>query len=149
MEKEKKQKVHYLGKSAFLLGKRKEDSKKVYLEIGSWDCDWYWGFGYLVVYNQSRSDVDEFYHFDSLLKEFGLNGIEKHFKSFVLKENEMWILADLMSSYYKLKEVAEFYYMGNSNFTEQGLKIKNRRRAKVINKDIERIIKEVEKLLTP
>jgi len=149
MKKEKKEKVKYLNKNAFLLGRRLDDNKKIYLEAGSWDCDWYWGFGYLEVYNKPKTDINEHYHFDSLLEEFGLKGIEKHFKSFVLEEKEIWILADLMSSYYKLIEVAEIYHSGNSHYTTTDLPLKDLKIWKRINNDIEKVIKEVEKLLTP
>ena len=151
MKKEKREKVHYFNKDAFLLGRRKKDNAKIYLEAGSWDCNWYWGFGFLEIYNKPKTDINEHYHFDSLLKEFGLDGIEKHFKSFVLKEKEMWVLADLMSSFYKLKETAEFYYTGNSNYTSDE-KLGGRKDLKMwrrINNDIEGIVKQVEELLTP
>lgn len=150
MKKIKKEKVHWFSKDAFLLGRKEEDNVKIYLEAGSWDCDWYWGFGYLVSYNKPKTDIKEHYHFDSLLKDFGIRGIQRHFKSFVLSEEKMWLLADLMSSFYKLKKAAEFYYLGNSNYTSEA-KLRNRKDLKMwkrINRDIEGIIKQVEELLT-
>lgn len=151
MTKEKKEKIHCLGKNAFFLGRREKDNAKVYLEAGSWDCDWYWGFGYLEVYNKPKTDTKEHYHFDSLLKEFGIGGIEKHFKSFVLAEKDMWVLADLMDSFYKLKEAAEFYYLGNAHYISDK-RLGGRKDLRIwkrINNDIEGIIKQVEALLIP
>ena len=153
MKKEKKQKVHYLSKDAYLLGRRKSDNSKVYLEAGSWDCGWYWGFGYLEVYNKPKTDINEHYHFNSLFNKFGIDGIEEHFSSFVLLEKEIWILADLMKSYYNLREVADFYHQGNSNFTSEertrhnGISRKNLNMYKIINADIGDIIKQVKELL--
>jgi len=151
MKKEKKEEQHYLSKKAFLLGRRAEDNKKVYLEAGSWDCDWYWGFGYMEVYNKPKTDINEHYHFESLLKgSCGLDGIEKHFKSFVLDEKEIWVLADLMSSYYSLREVAEVYYQGGSHYTDtsKSLSLKDLKMYERLTKDIEKVIKAVEKLLS-
>lgn len=145
METIKKSKNRRFNQTAFLLGERK-DGEKVYLQAGSWDCDWYWGFGYIEVYG--KRDINEHYHFDSLFNKFGLEGIEEHFKSFVLNESEMWVLADLMKSFYSLKETAEFYHQGNSHYTNTGVDRKDLKMYKKINADIEGIIKQVEKLLS-
>jgi hypothetical protein len=37
------------------------DGEKVYLSQHSWDCDWYWGFGYV---GNAKCN----FHFDGLLK---------------------------------------------------------------------------------
>ena len=136
-------------KNYYLLGKRK-DGKAVYLEQGQWDCDWYWGFGYLEVLNRPHTDINEHYHFDSLLNnDFGIEGILKHFSHFVLPEEEIWQLAGLMSMYYKLRKSAEIY-CHNSHYTENdGIDITNPEMEKKINSDIEKIINQVHKLLTP
>ena len=151
MKKEKKEVQNFLSGKQFLLGRRLEDNKKIYLSAGSWDCNWYWGFGYLQSFNKLKTDINEHYHFDSLLKEFGLTGIEKHFKSFVLEDKEIWILADLMSSFYKLEEVVEIYYQGGSHYTDTSkiLSLKDLKMYERINKDIEKVIKKAEELLTP
>ena len=41
-----KQIKKYNQNGKYLLGINKED-KKVYLTKPSWDCSWYWGFGYI------------------------------------------------------------------------------------------------------
>ena len=38
------------GKQVYLLGKNEED-RNVSLVKASWDCGWYWGFGYVQSYN--------------------------------------------------------------------------------------------------
>ena len=144
----KKRINEFEGKKYYFLGKDK-DGVWYWLEEPSWDCDWYWGFGYLEIYNKPKTDIKEHYHFDSLLKGWGLDDIEKHFSSFVLKEKEMWVLADLMKSYYTLRETASFYHQGSSNYTETKTNIKDLKFCKRINNDIEIIIKEVEETLTP
>ena len=42
----KKKIVHAFGDAYYLLGKD-EDGVKWYLRKPTWDCGWYWGFGYL------------------------------------------------------------------------------------------------------
>lgn len=35
------------GKSRVFLGTSKKTNERIYLEKPSFDCNWYWGFGYL------------------------------------------------------------------------------------------------------
>ena len=44
-----KKKIHVFGKDAYLLGKD-DQGIQYWLESPSWDCDWYWGFGYVETY---------------------------------------------------------------------------------------------------
>ena len=147
MKNETKKTINKFGKTAHLLGIRK-DGEKVYLKNASWNCDWYWGFGYLEVYNKRGNNINEHYNFDSLLKGgFGLDKIEKEFKSFVLEKKEIWELCDLMKTFYALKEVAEIY-RGNSNYTtDSNLIFKNLELWKKTNKDIKMIADKIEEML--
>ena len=49
-----KQKITKFGDDYYLLGINQEN-EKVWLEKPSWDCDWYWGFGYVEIFNQNYS----------------------------------------------------------------------------------------------
>jgi hypothetical protein len=44
-----KRKSHAFGKDIYLIGKDKSGTN-YWLESPSWDCDWYWGFGYIETY---------------------------------------------------------------------------------------------------
>lgn len=151
MKLDKKEVVHWF-KKAFYLGRRKEDNARIYLEKGSWECDWYWGFGYLEVYNKPKTDIKEHYHFDSLFKG-ELDGLRDHFKTFVLTEKQQWLLIYYMKSFYTLREAAEIYGRGGSHYTTipEGIEanIKDTELAVRINRDIRKIITAVEQLLTP
>ena len=48
----KKEKDHAFGKDVYLLGKDAE-GVKYWLESPSWDCGWYWGFGYVETYQRN------------------------------------------------------------------------------------------------
>jgi hypothetical protein len=103
-------------KYCYLLGKN-SDGKKVWLEAPSWDCSWYWGFGYI---KQPGSHS----HFSGLVGKQEYYDHEKQawlqsdyihnvYDSPQLIEtcfsyNEGWKLAELFKQFYLLKEVAEF-----------------------------------------
>ena len=64
-------KVNYkmFGKQIYLIGINRE-GEKVFLEAPSWDCDWYWGFGYLETYTNNyqitrSKDISSHSHFDN------------------------------------------------------------------------------------
>ena len=46
----KKETKKVFNKNNYLLGKR--NGVKIWLVEASWDCGWYWGFGYIEEYNK-------------------------------------------------------------------------------------------------
>ena len=109
------------GKKVWLLGKDK-DGINYWLEEPSWDCGWYYGFGFVESYEDNKSpdkakDIDSHQHFDSLF----LNGpkcSKDMFKEFFvetpLSDDEIWELVDYMQTFYTLKSVAELFKHGYS-----------------------------------
>jgi hypothetical protein len=138
--------VHYL------LGIN-SDGQKVWLEKQSWDCGWYWGFGYLHTFR--RNDFDSHFHFDSTF----LNGPEcsytmfkTYFKETVLTENEIWALCDLMKTFYTLRAAAEVFHSGHSHQTERAKieSLKLPEQEDLINKVLlPKVFERIEKLLSP
>lgn len=66
----KKKKSHAFGKDIYLLGRDKYGTN-YWLEEASWDCEWYWGGGYVETYTNNKSpehskDIESHTHFDSL-----------------------------------------------------------------------------------
>ena len=153
----KKKTVNKFG-THYLLGVN-QDGEYVYLEKESWDCGWYWGFGYLHTYSNNNCpersrDLNSHQHFDSLF----LNGpacsrdmFKKYFKSTVLTESEIWELCDYMKTFYTLKSVAELFKHGYSYQTEKA-KIDNLKlpeQQDLVNKVwLPEVFKRIEKLLT-
>lgn len=88
------------------------DNEKIYLTAPSWNCEWYWGFGYL-------GNDNCHYHIDGLDNKKNLHdAITEHFgNSFIIRTSDCWTFAELMSSFYKLKEAAEVLGRGGSNLT--------------------------------
>jgi hypothetical protein len=111
------------------LGKRKEDGRMVYLAAPTWDCDWYWSFGYLVA-------TGEHFHLrnygnmdwkDCLERDYNLN--------VKLRGDNLWKFYELAKTAYKLKEVAEVLGRGGCNITDNPLAevIKNKTEVDRIN----------------
>lgn len=121
----KKQTLTIFGKKNYLLGTDK-NGRKLFLVEPSWDCGWYWGFGYIETYTNNshpeRSrDIASHSHFDSL---FGTNcnlydGFKKIIKDSTLSDSELWQLCDYMKTYYCLRETAEVLGRGYSYYTEK------------------------------
>ena len=150
----KKEIINKFGKKRYFLGIRKEDKKKVYLTEATWDCDWYWGFGYIETF--SRNDVYDYQHFDNLfLKNNIFNGFKNYFEETSLTDDEIWILLGYMREFYVMKEYAEILQYGNHitskaiGVLEEKNKEKNREEVERINKIlIPDILNKIYKLLS-
>ena len=109
------------GKTVWLLGKDK-DGISYWLEAPSWDCGWYWGFGYVETYTNNRNpeksrDISSHQHFNNMF----LNGpkcsrdmFKEFFVETPLSDDEIWELVDYMQTFYTLKSAAELFRHGYS-----------------------------------
>jgi hypothetical protein len=157
-----KEKSHAFGKDIYLLG-ADSDGVKYWLEAPSWDCEWYWGFGYVETYtnnaNPGRSrDIQSHEHFDGLVGFKKDNGDYIHhlnesprFSETVLTSSESWELADLMKRFYTLRESAGIFHRGTAHLTSNTRRdSKNLEMEKYINEvELPEIFKAVIDLLSP
>lgn len=157
MELIKKEKNHAFMEDIFLLGRY--SGERIWLAAPSWKCDWYWGFGCIESYTNDRfpdksSDINMLTHYDTLiLNNHGIytlgdvNGITEC----TLNTNEQWELSDLMKSFYTLRNAAELFNRGHSNYTTRlGLNLTDKKLCDKINKEImPSILDAIIKLLTP
>ena len=95
----KKQNEFMFGKNIYLIGIN-TDGEKVFLEHQSWDCGWYWGFGYLETYTNNRQitrskDIRCHSHFQDFDKNNSLNKYHE-LDSCVLSFDELQELKRLM-----------------------------------------------------
>lgn len=143
----------------YLLGINK-DGEYVWLEKESWDCGWYWGYGYLHTFTNNRQperskDLSSHFHFDTtFLKgpDCCFEMFKTYFKETVLTDNEIWELCDYMKTFYTLKEVAELFKKGYSHQTERAKveKIQSETQYDLVNKVwLPEVFKRIETLLTP
>ena len=150
----KKQKILKFERERFLLGIRKEDNKKVYLAKANWDCDWYWGFGYVNTFD--RHDTYDHYHFDGLfLKGRIFESFKDYFADTTLDDDEIWALLGYMKEFYIMQKYAELMQYGNYitsravSVLEEKNKTKNKEEAERINKIlIPELLEKIYQLLT-
>lgn len=114
-----------MSKEKILLGILKADAgtsadgQFVYLTKHSWDCGWYWSFGYL-------GNRNCHFHFDSLLYIKGKHGSVKYcasdlFSDTKITDKEWWVIRDLFVQAYALKKAAEVYKSGGHQTTAKGV----------------------------
>lgn len=87
-----------------------QDDEPVYMDRPSWDCDWYWGFGYIGNKNFHT-------HLNHLGSSHLYNNIKEYFKEFVLFDNDedLWVFCEIVNNIYILRNTAELFYTGSSN----------------------------------
>ena len=122
----------------------KLDGEKVWLPPPSWDCGWYWGYGYI-------QNINLHTHFNMLDTNDNLfNAIQKRFDStFTLQGDKLWTFCELMVTFYALKEIVEVYGRGGSFYASNPLAdiIRNHEEVKRINETLlPKIFIEIDKL---
>jgi hypothetical protein len=122
-------------KKVYLLGKDL-DGTMYWLEAPSWDCDWYWGFGYVETYTYNSRpdkahDILSHQHIDSaFMGKIGENSeyIYNICDAPLLKggttftEKEGWELSELFKQYYTLEDAARLFYFKNGNISSTTVK---------------------------
>lgn len=107
------------------LGKSDKFGGKVQIRCPSWDCGWYWGFGYLERWNARAKDIDFHSHFDdevfNVPGKHGHQVIKEMFgDTFVIKDDKnVWKFLDIMKTIYALKETAEVLDRGGGNYASE------------------------------
>lgn len=95
------------GKEVYLLGSD-SDGVTYWLEAPSWDCGWYWGFGYIETYtdnNRPSCSVDKESHQHAI--DFYPEWCNKILKEKTFSDDEQWVLCELFENFYTLKNLAE------------------------------------------
>ena len=126
------------------LGKLREDfpeigGELIYLYKHSWDCNWYWGMGYI-------GNKDLHTHFKStFLKDRGTYDIKDIFSSTKLTQNNWWNILEMFETAYALREVAELYHRGGSHISNNLCreKLKDEELAARLNKDLKEVLDTV------
>lgn len=114
-----KKKSYAFGKDTYLLGKGK-DGEYYWLEEGTWDCDWYWGIGYVETYtnklNPSRAkDIRSHQHWDHLFPTY--NDFNDFFEETVVNDKEIRKLLGLMKAIYIARRYSDMLYSGGAHYT--------------------------------
>lgn len=110
-----KQKIHKFGKDMYLLG-TDEEGTKYWLEEPSWDCGWYWGFGYIETLNARGTDIESHQHAFNFYSNWMDTLVETTFT-----KDESWALCELFDNFYMLRELADAQHHNGKlgNYTEK------------------------------
>lgn len=155
----KKRKSHAFGKDVYLLGLG-QDGQFYWLEQATWDCDWYWGLGYVETYTRSESpersrDINSHSHFDSMFfKKTALCNevFADFFTDTPLSKKEMWKLLELMRAAYIARAYSDMLHTGGAHISQNPAKetIENQEEYTRINHEvIPALMAEVYELLSP
>ena len=151
-------KMHKFGKDCYLLGIDK-DGTKYFLEAATWECNWYWGGGYVETYinntHPERSrDISSHQHFDGLFfnnpRKMSYDAFKEFFAETPFTDKEIWKILELMKSFYIVGEYSDMLHMGGAHYTANPIAdiIKNDEEYKRINEAvIPRIMQELYTIL--
>jgi len=156
-----KKKSHAFGKDVYLLG---ADAEGIFywLEAPSWDCDWYWGFGYVETYKRNvnpsvAKDIDGHEHIDSSFTGKVNGGKYIHnifdsprFASTTFTEKEGWELSELFKQFYFLKDAAANFGRGSCHISSTSFKWEDKDLAHKINQQlIPKVTARIIEILSP
>lgn len=127
-------------KDVYLLGSD-ETGVKYWLESPSWDCGWYWGFGYIETYTNNDNpkisrDINSHQHAEKFMSKWFTewNGSKPILKETTFNEKEGWELSELFEQFYFLKEAAENFGRGKCHTANAEVKLwKDEAKTKEIN----------------
>ena len=99
------------GKNIFLLGVD-EYNQKVWLEEPSFDCGWYWGFGYVERYTNNNDpskakDITSHTHIDTEFMFDGVIDVNRGLTQTTYTYEEGIKLNNLFTQFYKLRRIAD------------------------------------------
>jgi hypothetical protein len=138
-----------------------EENGRICLTAPSWDCGWYWGFGYLgnrnCHYHVDGLTTREWYDVEKGCfrseKMSLFDGFKKHFgDTLTLTDAQLWTLCELFRTFYTLSKTAELYGRGGTHYTDNPCKelLTNTAERDRINQVLlPAVFKEIYKILTP
>lgn len=131
----------------------------VFIDRPTWDCGWYWGFGYLERWNDRKGDIDFHSHIDH---EFGTNKDGRRVNWYegmqelldqgdvFVDDHDRWKFLEIVKTIYNLKMTAEVLGRCGSHYASNPLsdEIYNPIEVRRINEDlIPKLIDEMYKVL--
>lgn len=91
----------------------------VMLRVPSFDCGWYWGFGYL----GNRDCHFHLDHLDSMDSKLANKNLYDQLiglfgDSLTIPKDRLWTFCEIVKTIYTLKEAAEVFGRGGSHYTQ-------------------------------
>jgi len=115
----------------------------LFISKHSFDCGWYWGFGYI-----GNKNIHT--HAETFIHELLWHDVNQVFEKSIFKNNnDFWVFKDLLKQAYALKECAAIYQYGGHCITDPKTQIiRSKEKAETINKDLEKILNSLWDMLT-
>jgi hypothetical protein len=153
----KKRKSRAFGKDIYFLG-CDSDGTRYWLEAACWDCEWYWGGGYVETYTNNSSpeksrDIKSHQHFDGLFfkgNKCGYDEFKTFFAAHPFTDSEVWKICELMRAFYIARHYSDMLHCGGAHYTTNPARdvIKSTEEYDRINKSvIPAIMEELYKIL--
>lgn len=111
-------------------GTRKSDGAKIYISAPSFDCGWYWGFGYLGNKNEHchlssyqtkehyfKTETGEYIHITEKRNKSMYDCLKDDYILNIKIRQNLWQFCELVATAYSLKETAEILGRGGSHYT--------------------------------
>lgn len=142
-------KKQIINSTYFLLGTNK-DGEKVYLKKATFDCNWYWGIGYINTFNRNYTDITSHFHFDTTISTW--DEFNDYFEETVLTREEIWQMLELMNTLYTLRKMSDIIHQKGSYISTNKVEYKlfeeyQPMYDKINNETIPTLLDEVYKLL--
>ena len=120
----KKQTLKWQGNQYYLIG-ADNDGIKYWLEKASFDCNWYFGFGYVETFTNNRlphlsKDINSHSHFDNMIfnkNKSCYDAFKECFPINPFNDNEIWKILELMKSFYTIREYSDLLHIHGSHIT--------------------------------
>lgn len=115
------------GEKNYFLGLN-SNGDKMWLVAPSWDCDWYWGLGYIKIYQQNwmpskARDILCSTHFDYVFPSYG--SFIDEFNNTPFTKDEKWEIYEYMKELYTLHHYADMMHRNGMNITKGSDALRN------------------------
>lgn len=124
------EKNYRIPKDIFILGER------LAFEKHSWDCDWYWGFGYI-------GNANLHTHAEVFTKDLLWHSVDDVFEDHIFdSDDSFWVFKDLLVQAYALSKASHVYKSGGYCTTRKGVTdvIIDKAMETRVNKDLEKVL---------
>ena len=105
-----------------------EHNRKMYYVESTFDCNWYWGIGYIVEFTNNNNpamsrDYKTWTHWDSLFNEkakermYHIDAFKAIFPKNPFTEKEQWKILEIMQSLYTARKYSDMLHARGSHIT--------------------------------
>lgn len=150
----KKKKITVFNGVYYLLGQDSEETN-YYLQAPSWDCEWYWGFGYITTFTNNKCpeksrDIESHQHADKFYPEW-MGAKNSFITNPTFSVDEGWEMAELFKQFYFLKDAADHFERGKCHVADTKIELwKKPWLTKEINEEIlPKVMNRIIEILTP